>query len=181
MIYIQYVEGLAQRGYADLIEAEVAASFQRQYPEKFHPPRSKRSVEDFSLRDETGDHWYDVKSFDVNADFSMPNLISVDRLKKILKDPLQTLSYISVYYSVDHDKKVVDISNKLMYNVTMIDHSALAIQNLGLGILQLKNAKNSIPRFDGGEKEWESKFDKMCYDFYGKQTRKFAMLQEKYA
>ena len=178
MVYIPYVEGLAQRGYADLIEAEVAASFQRQYPDTFHPPRSKRSVEDFSLRDETGDHWYDVKSFDVNADFSMPNLISVDRLKKILNDPLQTLSYISVYYSVDHDKKVVDIIDHLVYNICMIDHSCLAIQNLGLGILQLKNAKDPIVTYDGDD--WEKDFDEMVVKFYTKQVKKFTTLMENY-
>jgi len=177
-MYIPYVEGLGQRGYADLIEAEIASSFQRQYPDTFYPPRSKRSVEDFSLRDETGDHWYDVKSFDVNADFSMPNLISVDRLKKILKDPLQTLSYISVYYSIDHDKKVVDIIDHLVYNVCMIDHSCLAIQNLGLGILQLKNAKDPIVTYDGDD--WEKDFDSMVLEFYTKQVKKFTTLMENY-
>ena len=108
----------------------------------------------------------------------MPNLISVDRLKKILKDPLQTLSYISVYYSVDHDKKVVDIIDHLVYNVCMIDHSCLAIQNLGLGILQLKNAKDPIVTYTGDD--WEKDFDAMVRAFYERQIEKFAMLKENY-
>jgi hypothetical protein len=175
---IPYIEGLAQRGYADLIEAEVAASFQRKYPEKFHAARSKRSVEDFSLRDETGDHWYDVKSFDENADFSMPNLVSIERLAKILKDPNQTLTYVVVHYSVDHDKKLVDLTDYRMYNIEYIDHSCLAIQNLGLGVLQLKNSKNPILVYEGDD--WSKDFTKMCKEFYAKQVRKFTKLMEQY-
>lgn len=183
-MHIPYLEGLGQRGYADLIEKEVSSSYEvYTQDERYHPARSKRSVEDFSIQNRfTGyKHWYDVKSIDLGAEFSMPNLISVDRLKKILKDPLQELTYINVYYSVDHDKKVVDIFDERRYNITEIDHSVLAIQNLGLGILQLKNAKDEIPLFYGSQEEWEDEFDKMCYAFYGKQVKKFMMLQEKFA
>lgn len=177
---IPYIEGLGQRGYADLIEAEIANQYSKDAG--FRPARSKRSVEDFSVYNDDGVTWYDVKSFDVDADFSMPNLISVERLRKILADPKQELVYITVYYSVDHDKKSVDVQKILEYNITEIDHSALAIQNLGLGILQIKDAKKELPKFDReflGD-TWTTKFDKMAYDFYGKQIAKFTELQEHY-
>lgn len=179
-ITVPYVDNLEQRGYADMIEKLVAEEAKKNSPSQFHAARSKRSIEDFSYQD-TKQVWYDVKSFDVDSDFSMPNLVSIDRLRKVMADDDQDLVYILVHYKLDHKKRKVTIEDIEFRPVYTIDPEVLAIQNLGKGVLQIKNMHNSLDRFDGTKEEWLDKISVMAYNFYSKQITKFKTLQKVWA
>jgi hypothetical protein len=179
---IPYVPGLAQRGYADMIEDEISkiaskTNFGGDW--KYFKARSKRSVEDFSIRDGKKSIWYDVKTHDLNGEFCMPNLISIDRCRKVLSDPDQDLIYIYVKYRIDGASVVIE--NIEFIPVYEIAFSSLAIQNLGLGVLQIKNAHKVLDKYTKGRYNWLKEFSGMVVQFYDKQAKKFEQLKGKWA
>lgn len=175
-ISVPYVDNIEQRGYADMIEKLVAEEARKNCPDKFHKARSKRSVEDFSYRG-SKTTWYDVKSFDIDSSFSMPNLIAIDRCRKVLADPNQDLVYILVDYRVDHVNKKVEIHKIEFRAIYEIDPACLAIQNLGKGVLQVKNMHNSLDKYSEGRYNWSCRVSDMAITFYEKQVIKFERLK----
>lgn len=175
-INIPYVDNLEQRGYADMIEKLVAQQAELNNPSQFRKARSKRSVEDFSYQGESTT-WYDVKSFDVDADFSMPNLISIDRLRKVLSDNSQDLVYVFVDYKLDHKNRTVKVEHIEFRPIYTISPSILAIQNLGKGVLQIKNKHNSLDLYIKGRQEWMKLISDMAVKFYDAQIVKFNKLK----
>lgn len=176
-ISVPYVHNLEQRGYADMIEKLVAEQAKTNCIKAFHPARSKRSIEDFSYRG-SRTTWYDVKSFDVNSDFSMPNLISIDRLRKTLANPHEDIVYILVHYELDHGAKTVTIKNIEFRPIYEIHPNVLAIQNLGKGVLQVKNMHNVLETYSGGRDSWMQTISAMASDFYDNQIVKFQKLKK---
>jgi len=170
--------GLGQRGIADIIEMVVSKACRDEFMFDelwtYYPARSKRSMEDFSLRGDKMTYWYDVKSHDLNGDFCMPNLISIDRLRRVINDDSQELVYIFVDYIMN------DIKEIKFLPIHKISHQSLAIQNLGLGVLQLKNAHDPIIPFEGTKREWANEFSRMAIAFYEKQAKKFNQLKLKW-
>jgi hypothetical protein len=176
-IVVPYVDNLEQRGYADMIEKLVAEEAKKNSPAEFHQARSKRSIEDFSYHTYSKYVWFDVKSFDSDSDFSMPNLVSIDRLRKVVTSTMEDLIYIFVEYKLDHTNRKVDIKKIEFRPVYSINPSVLAIQNLGKGVLQIKNMHNSVDLYNGTKQEWMKEISSMARDFYAKQIIKFTKLQ----
>jgi hypothetical protein len=121
-----------QRAYADLIEEQACAQAQALYSELYRPARTVRSPEDFWI----GNNLVDVKTRQLGTDFNMPNLISVDRLDKILSTPDQELYYWMIDYSVEANGSCV-VRHSEVRTVWSLPWAALAIQNLGKGQLQI--------------------------------------------
>lgn len=176
-ISVPYVDNLEQRGYADMIEKLVAEEAMKNNQKEFRPARSKRSIEDFSYHTYSKYVWYDVKSFDSDSDFSMPNLVSIDRLRKVINSTMEELVYIFVEYKLDHKNRKVDIKKIEFRPVYSINPSVLAIQNLGKGVLQIKNMHNSVDIYTGTKQDWMKEISVMAQNFYAKQITKFTKLQ----
>jgi len=157
-----------QRQIADIIEANLADYYVEQGGKL---PDSVRTIEDVSL----GDTLIDIKTRDVNRKFSMPNLISVARLRKN-KDT--EIVYHFVDYEVSDDEVVV--LNQTIVPIWEIDWSVLKIQNLGKGQLQLCGVKdyNKLPRYKGTQEEWFVRLELEMVNFYKKQITKFESLLE---
>ena len=84
------LQGSEQRSVADLIEFRVKSILMKlsdnDLVSKCLEPRSKKSIEDMSIVGKDGIKYYtDTKSHNINSDFSMPNLTSVEKLRKLLK------------------------------------------------------------------------------------------------
>lgn len=157
-----------QRQIADIIEANLADYYVEQGGKL---PDSVRTIEDVSL----GDTLIDIKTRDVNRKFSMPNLISVARLRKN-KDT--KIVYHFVDYEVNDDEVVV--LNQTIVPIWEIDWSVLKIQNLGKGQLQLCGVKDysRLPRYKGTQEEWFVRLELEMVNFYKKQITKFESLLE---
>lgn len=157
-----------QRQIADVLEAHLSNYYVDQGGKL---PESVRTIEDVSL----GDTLIDIKTRDINRKFSMPNLISVDRLRKN-KD--KEIVYHFVDYRVKYD--VIEVTNQIILPIYEIDWSVLKIQNLGKGQLQLCGVKdyNNIPKYQGTREEWFAQLDLTMKNFYEKQITKFGMLLE---
>ena len=83
---IPYEGGLMQRGIADIIEvivSDIILNLKDQSIKESYEAKSKRSIEDVGLiTTDYDDIKIDIKTHDSESDLSMPNLISISRIKK---------------------------------------------------------------------------------------------------
>lgn len=155
-----------QRTYADLLEEQACVLARAQYPELYQPARSVRSPEDFWI----GQNLIDVKTRQLGTDFNMPNLISVDRLDKILSHPEQELYYWLIDYTVEADGSCV-VRHSEIRTVWSLPWTALAIQNLGKGQLQICKWEN-VTNHATDKAAWHAQLKTQRQQFYRKQIAK---------
>jgi hypothetical protein len=163
-----------QRVYADLIEEMACGIAQDQFAEHYRPARSVKSTEDFALVQNGHTIYIDVKTRQLGTDLNMPNMISVDKLNKLLDDASVELYYWMIDYEVAADGSAV-VKHTEMRAVWDLPWEALAIQNLGLGQLQISNwtaiDKPGLPRA-----VWHARLKSEMYAFYTRQAVKFQEL-----
>ena len=159
-----------QRTIADMIENYCVDEIVKAGGEK---PATVRSIEDVSFANAL----IDIKTRDVNREFSMPNLISIKRLKKLT----QPLFYWFIDYETDNNEARV-LKSELRL-IETIDWSVLSIQNLGLGQLQLTGVKDydTIPVYDGCRNSWFNELNKQAIIFFDKQAKKFDKLKAQWS
>lgn len=166
-----------QRAYADMIEETACALAAHEYVGFYSPARSVRSPEDFTVMDGSVTNYVDVKTRQLGTDFNMPNLISVDRLEKLLSTPDTELYYWMIDYRVQADGSCV-IEQSEIRSVWSLDWSALSIQNLGKGQLQISNWEHiRIPVYN--KEAWHQELRVRRRAFYLKQALKFQKMADK--
>lgn len=161
-----------QRSVGDKIENDCKEIAKQHFSKNFKGPRSKKSLEDFSLYFDQNINWFDVKTHYIQSTegFSMPNLVSVDKLKRSLQNPNESIIYIFVSYKRENGKVLIQSVN-LKY-VWELDWSILSIGNLGKGQLQIKNANKDIVFTNEGKDVWASKLRDNVISFYNKRIEK---------
>ena len=152
-----------QRSIADIIENSIVEEYVNKGGIK---PSSVRTIEDVFFDNKL----IDIKTRDIDREFSMPNLISVDRL---MKNKDKHIEYKLVEYQVRNN--VATITNIEDRPIHSISWSAMKIQNLGLGQLQLVTTSN-IPYYNGTKEEWFIELREQMNAFYTKQIKKFEKL-----
>ena len=166
-----------QRVYADLLEESACAIAQDQFPEQYRKSRSVKSTEDFALIENGRTIYIDVKTRQLGTDLNMPNMISVDKLNKLLDDVDTELYYWMIDYEVREDGSA-QVTHTEIRAVWDLPWSALAIQNLGLGQLQIANwsamSQPGLPRHD-----WHAQLKQEMRAFYTRQAQKFLNLASK--
>jgi len=92
----------------------------------------------------------------------MPNLISIDRLKRLDKP----LLYNFVKYD-SHQKKILGI---MVLDVYELNWEHLKIENLGAGQLQIKNMEDfyQSPKSNISKEEWLNELHQNAISFYNK-------------
>ena len=165
-----------QRAYADMLEELACDMARTEYPDNYQKARSVRSPEDFTLTDGKQINYIDVKTRQLGTDFNMPNLISVDRLDKLLHLQDTELYYWLIDYRVaDNGDCVVEHSE--IRAVWSLPWTALAIQNLGKGQLQIcKWEKLADHATD--KTAWHNHLRGERRRFYLKQASKFQRMAD---
>ena len=150
-------KNLQQRGIADKIEDACNEIIQAHFA-NVKSATSRRSIEDISIDNTYIDH----KTSDAALKFKMPNMISIDRLRKLDRD----LIYNFVVY--DSDKK--QIITTFALNVYELNWDHLAIQNLGKGQLQISNMVEFLksPKTNLTKEQWLDKLKNEAILFYEK-------------
>ena len=160
------------RAVGDKIESDCSNIVMKHYDNEYKPPTSKRSIEDFSLVADGHNSFFDVKTHFIQdaAGFSMPNLISVKRLKKLLETDSLSLSYIFVDY-IRNDWGVIikDVTVKYIWE---LDWTILSIGALGKGQLQIKDANKQLKFTDIGKQKWFDMLKVNVNSFYQKEIMK---------
>ena len=156
-------DGLMQRGIADIIEVKVSniiLKLKHQSIKESYEAKSKRSIEDVGLvTTDYDDIKIDIKTHDAKAELSMPNLISISRLKKFYKNDKNLLLYIFVKY-INYGHSVQILSTQVK-SVEQLNWECLTIGNLGKGQLQVKNMNEISFQNAMSRKEW---MERLSYD-----------------
>jgi len=134
-------ENLMQRGIADIIEQDVSKiilNLKSRIIKESYEAKSKRSIEDVGLvTTEYDDIKIDIKTHDSDSDLSMPNLISISRIKKFYENDRNLLLYVFVKYVSNNN--VIQILDTKVKAIEQLNWECLTIGNLGKGQLQVKN------------------------------------------
>ena len=165
-------ESYGHRAVGDKLEADAANIANEFYKNEFRSPNSKRTIDDFSLVVQNQINFFDVKSHYIQSikGFSMPNLISVKRLKSVLENDLQTLSYIFIDYKRNNGKVLIeDVHIKYVWE---LDWSILTIGALGKGQLQIKDANKDLIFTTIGKDAWFDILKVKVQEFYKKELNK---------
>jgi hypothetical protein len=169
----ELVDGGQQRTVGDLIENKVSdilySSTNKLISEK-RAPRSKKSIEDVTIISNDVTYYIDPKTHDINSDFSMPNLTSVDKINKLFLNKNKELIYVFVSYDLDNG--IVIIDNIKVFFIWELDISILGVGALGKGQLQIKNANKDLVITNKGKQEWYSDFKKLVQEYLKKQIIK---------
>jgi hypothetical protein len=160
-------KNLQQRGIADRIEDSCNQIIKENF-DNVKDARSNRSIEDISI----GDIYIDHKSSDASRKFKMPNMISIDRLKK-LDRPL-------IYNFIVYDSKEKKILKTFALDVYELNWEHLKIQNLGKGQLQITNMAKFLesPTTTMSKEQWLNKLKTEAILFY-KKVQKDAEKRQK--
>lgn len=160
-------KNIQQRGIADKIEDACNEIIKETFADVV-PAKSRRSIEDINV----GRTYVDHKTSDAALDFKMPNMISIDRLKKLDRE----LIYNFVIYN-SNSKQILDTFALTVYELNW-DH--LKIQNLGKGQLQITNMVEFLksPKTSLTKEQWLARLKAEAVKFY-KKVQQDALKREK--
>ncbi len=158
-----------QRGVGDIIEKKVANIILENYTNARHPSGAK-SIEDVEIQYEDMLLKLDVKTHNMDAKFSRPNLISIKRLGDYYKDPNNSLAYIFVSYRLNNGN--IKIYNINVVNVEHLKWNCLSIGNLGKGQLQVTNMHKLEFDYNQKREDWINTFRKNGNLYYNKLSEK---------
>lgn len=160
---IPYEGSLMQRGIADIIEvmvSDIILNLKDQSIKESYEAKSKRSIEDVGLiTTDYDDIKIDIKTHDSESDLSMPNLISISRIKKFYENDKNLLLYVFVKYHTDNNS--IQVSEVIVKSIEQIDWSCLTIGNLGKGQLQITNMNDISFNDFLSRKDW---MERLSYD-----------------
>jgi len=156
-------KNLMQRGIADIIEqdvSEIILNLKSRIIKESYEAKSKRSIEDVGLiTNDYDDVKIDIKTHDIESELSMPNLISIARLKKFYENDRNLLVYVFVKY-INHGNNV-QVTQVRVKPIEQINWECLTIGNLGKGQLQITDMnKISFQNFMT-RKDW---MERLSYD-----------------
>jgi hypothetical protein len=166
-----------QRGHADVIESYASEMIRKELSGRgfsAEPAQTKRSLEDFSVKDGDRTVWVDIKSKDLDGKFSMPNLISIQRLWKLFEAKDEDLVFVFMDYRIqDALTGTAKVNAVRCAPVARLNPDCLHIQNLGLGQLQLRpGTLDQDLLLPDGEERLRSALPGMAADFHRRQAIK---------
>lgn len=134
---IDILPELQQRGIADLCEGTIIYKLLASKCYNFSPAGSNRSMEDIKAIVDNSNLYIDIKTEDTGKSFSMPNLTSIDRLKKFYESDNNYFIILHVKYHVVNDVAIVSDAECMC--IEDISFDCMNFANIGKGQLQLKS------------------------------------------
>tara|TARA_S200002703_G_scaffold90186_1_gene77789 strand:- start:450 stop:1082 length:633 start_codon:yes stop_codon:yes gene_type:complete len=173
-------ESLDQRGIASVIEHNVQHHFANQQIFEYSEPTSVRSIDDFTLSVGESTYLIDIKTHDGDREFSMPNLISTERLFKLYQDPNVTFGIAILDYKSTNMNHQKVITKTKFLPIENISWESLSIQNLGHGQIQITNLNKELKTFNGTRKQWLAQFALEMVKYQDKLLMKMNERREKW-
>ena len=177
-----------QRALGDAVEgaiverfAEICAEFSSEVQVEF----SNRALEDVAFRYDGRYFAVDVKTHNLDARFSMPNLISVDRLLRFYDDPDNYFVLAMVKYRVISPGQAgnqlagVGIEEVVISDIEHIAWQSLTIGALGTGQMQIKDASKLTLNYNSDRQSWMRELLARLVKFYeGEITKNSKRLEQ---
>lgn len=169
----ELMDGGQQRTVGDLIEhkvIEILYNTNDYIITETKKSTGKKSIEDVTLISNGVSYYIDPKTHNINSSFSMPNLTSIEKLKKLINTPNCELMYVLVNYEIVDN--FVMIRGFEIFFLWEIDCSILTVGALGRGQLQIKDANKDLIFTQKGKEEWYKDFKQIVQNFLEKQLVK---------
>lgn len=132
---------------------------------------TRRSMEDVAFSDKEGNYYaVDVKTHNLTTRFSMPNLISVQRLANFYKNKQNNFCILIVSYETD--------GNKIIYKdchfkpIEAFSWDCLTLGALGWGQIQITNASKLKFFKSQNRKKWMLELCNNLEEFYNAEIGK---------
>jgi len=112
----------------------------------------------------------DVKTHRMGTSFSMPNLISVERLATFYEDDQNVFAVLLVKYVADGTE--IDVQEVRFLPIEFLNWSCLTVGALGWGQIQIANANRIEIRDKYSRKKWMLELCDAMLSFYPKEVLK---------
>lgn len=167
------VPGGEQRTYADLVQkkaVDILFDSKNDLVTETRRAKSKRTIEDVTLISQKKLFYIDIKTHDLNSEFSMPNLTSINRIRKVFNSDKKELVYSLVSYVLENNMLIVkDVE---VFFIWELEPTILSVGALGLGQLQIKDANKELIFTTIGKMSWYSEYVKLVQVYLQKQKIK---------
>ena len=171
----ELVDGGQQRTIGDLVESkviEIITTDTNPLISEVKLSTGKKSMEDVSVVSDGVRYLLDPKSHNIDSEFSMPNLTSISKIKKLYRTPNEELLYVFVDYQIEGQTVLIkDIKVLFLWE---LDMSMLGIGALGKGQLQIKNLNHNLVISTEGKGDWYDKLKVEVNKYLDKQIIKIA-------
>jgi hypothetical protein len=169
----ELVDGGQQRTVGDIIESkvvEIMLNSNNDLISETRKARSKKSIEDVTIISKNETFYIDPKTHNVNSEFSMPNMTSINKIRKLFVSDDEELIYVFVDYEIQN--RMVMITTIKVFYIWELDISVLGIGALGNGQLQIKNANKDLIFTNKEKLDWYMDFKKLVQEYLKKQLKK---------
>jgi hypothetical protein len=169
----ELVNGGQQRTVGDIIESQVVQimlNSNNDLISETRKARSKKSIEDVTIISKDETFYIDPKTHDVNSKFSMPNMTSINKIRKLFVSDDKELIYVFVDYEIQD--RIVMITTIKVFYIWELDISILSIGALGNGQLQIKNANKELIFTNKEKHDWYLDLKKLVQEYLKKQLKK---------
>lgn len=167
------IAGGEQRTYGDLLQSkavDILFDSKNDLVTETKRAKSKRTMEDVTLISQKKLFYIDIKTHNLDSEFSMPNLTSINRIRKVFNSDKKELVYALVSYVLENDMLIVkDVE---VFFIWELDPTILTVGALGLGQLQIKDANKELIFTTIGKVNWYSEYVKLVQVYLQKQKIK---------
>lgn len=147
--------------------------FPVQFVAKFETDFDRRSMEDMAFYDTDGNYYaVDVKTHDMDTHFSMPNLISMQRLAKFYRNDTNTFCILIVDYRVAGDH--IEYRSCHFKPIEHFSWTCLTLGALGWGQIQIKDSNRLVFESHPSRKRWMLELCDAAAAFYDTEMGKIA-------
>ncbi len=135
------------------------------YIKSFTISDSNKAISNYDFIDQDGFHYFiNVITHREETHFSMPNITSVDRLKKLYEDDKNIFVILLIDYSLN--KAINNVTNVRFIPIEFYSWDCLTFGALGSGQIQIKRASDIKENDRYSRKLWMLEFFERLEEFY---------------
>lgn len=180
--FLSSITADSPRAVGDAVERIISDCFESclgEWCTEYSPSFARRAMADLAFKDKQGFYCIvDVKTHRTDLSFSMPALVSIERLARFYEDDSNIFSILMVKYTILENR--VEVSDVHFCPVEFLDWSCLTIGALGWGQLQIANS-NSIKINPGySRKKWMLELCENVLEFYPREIGKIIEREKKF-
>jgi hypothetical protein len=135
------------------LEKNISKCLPQELVVKINTSFARRSMADLAFEDVTENYYVvDIKTHNLNTNFNMPNLTSVERLARFYGDTKNYFVLLLVSYKIDGEQLLFD--NCIFVPIEHLDWSCLTLGALGWGQIQIANSNITTINVENARKKW---------------------------